>query len=864
MLLENALAPVIAERLAAAKTTEAKERALLALRVCDPASGSGHFLLAAARRIARELAIVRTGESEPTPDEYRRAVREVIRTCIYAVDKNPLAVDLCKVALWIEGYNAGLPLSFLDYHVKCGDSLVGVFDLAVLGEGIPDEAYVAVTGDNRAAASHYKKSNKEERLGQLRLGSGAVEPELPARVTEEFDLLAALDDRTPADVRAKEDMYAALRGESDWYVRKVACDLWTAAFFLPLQFPPTGQGDLVPTTDTVREALAAGRRLSGLNRQLVGAASGYGESHPFFHWALEFADVFRDGTGGFDVVLGNPPWERIKLSEEEFFAGVDPEIAHAPNKAARGALIRALPLKNPGLAAAFAAAKHDAESASRFVRGSGRFPLTGRGDVNTYSIFAETIRNLLGPTGRAGFIVPTGLVTDDTNKFFFQSLVDSESVARIYDFENRKAIFPGVHRSYKFSLITLTGSARPTVGGAELAFFLQDTNDLRDPERRFVLTRADFALLNPNTRTCPIFRTRRDAEITRGIYRRVPVLIKEGPPEVNPWGIKFSAMFHMSNDAGLFRTRPQLEAEGWRLAGNVFEREKEKYLPLYEGKMFGMYDHRAAGVLLVEGNAVRQSQPRYTTVDEYANPEFVAIPLWWVGGDAVIQKFPSIAGRWVVAFKDLTSSTNERTFISTVLPGVGIGNTAPLLISPDQSKRSCGWVANLAAFVFDFASRFKVGGLHLNFFIVEQLPALPPAAYSARARWSLGQTIEDWIGDRVLELTYTAYDLAPFANDLGYDGPPFRWDEERRFLIRCELDAAFFHLYGIERDDVDYIMETFPIVRRKDEAAHGCYRTKQVILEIYDAMRLAMDLGEEYQTRLDPPPGDRRAGHGVG
>ena len=119
----------------------------------------------------------------------------------------------------------------------------------------------------------------------------------------------------------------------------------------------------------------------------------------------------------------------------------------------------------------------------------------------------------------------------------------------------------------------------------------------------------------------------------------------------------------------------------------------------------------------------------------------------------------------------------------------------------------------------------------------------------------------DWLLPRVLELTYTAWDLEPFAQDVGYDGPPFRWDPERRALLRAELDAAFFHLYGLSRDDTDYILDTFPIVRKNDEKKYGEYRTKRLILEIYDAMAEAARTGVPYPTRLDPPPADPRVAH---
>ena len=538
-LIDSAMVPVMVERLADARTPESKEKALLGLRVCDPASGSGHFLLAAARRIARELARVRTGEEEPAPAEYRTAIRDVVRNCVYAVDKNPLAVDLCKVALWIEGHAAGLPLGFLDHHVKCGDSLVGVSDLSVLTEGIPDDAYRTVTGDDKDAAKLYRQRNKQERTGQR--GMVLETPQvLPVRLAEDFATLGELDERSPADVQAKEDLYRQLRGSGTrWWDVKTACDLWTYAFFAHLRVAGPDGLDHVPTTDNVRNALQ-GRRLKP---QLEGEAIAASEKHSFFHWPLEFPEVFEHS--GFDVVLGNPPWERIKLQEKEFFETRDRDIATAPNKAARDRLIRALPQHNPALAEEFRQAVHDSESTSRFVRGSERFSLTGRGDINTYSIFAETARTICGPTGRAGIIVPSGIATDDTTKVFFADLVDGRSLVSLFDFENREKVFPGIDSRIKFCLLTLSGTDHP-ISEAEFAFFLYRAKQLQDADRRFVLAPEDFALFNPNTRTCPVFRTRRDADIAGKMYRGAGVFWKEargGEPEENPWGVNSPPCF---------------------------------------------------------------------------------------------------------------------------------------------------------------------------------------------------------------------------------------------------------------------------------------------------------------------------------
>ena len=434
-LVESALVPVMEERLATAKTQEDKERTLLDLKVCDPASGSGHFLLAASRRIARELAKVRTDEDEPNPASYRTALRDVVRHCIYAVDKNPLAVDLCKVALWIESHAVSLPLGFLDHHIKCGDSLIGVMDTSVLAEGMPNEAYKAVTGDNKDAATYYRSRNTKERQGERPLNLGGLSS-IMLSLARDFAAFGDLEERNPDEVHAKESLYNEMRGpESDWWERKTACDLWTYTFFASIQMPGTDGLDSVPTTDDVRKAV---HQPSASNGKLVGRAVQSSSELGFFHWPLEFPEVFD--AGGFDVVLGNPPWERIKLQEKEFFETRDREIAQAPNKAARDLLIRALPQQNPSLAQEFADAVHAAESSSRFIRGSNRVPLTGRGDINTYSVFAETARTLCNPRGRVGMIVPSGIATDDTTKVFFSNLIDNRSLASLYDFENREGV----------------------------------------------------------------------------------------------------------------------------------------------------------------------------------------------------------------------------------------------------------------------------------------------------------------------------------------------------------------------------------------------------------------------------------------
>ncbi len=499
-LIDSALVPVIEQRLRdAGPDSAAWEAALLSLTVIDPAAGSGHFLLAAARRIARELARLRTGEGEPAPLTIRQALREVVPQCIYGVDKNHMAVDLCKVALWIEGHAPGQPLSFLDHHIKHGDSLIGVYDLDVLEQGVPDGAYKALTGDDKKLAQSVKAVNKRHRQGlEYTLFEGG--PTERSAQASAHAQLRNMPDNTPAAVAAKADAYARLRRDGLW--ERTACDLWTYAFFAPLT---AADEPLTPTSDDVRR-----QHRAQVNAQAIAAA----RAHPYFHWPLEFPDIFAQG--GFDVVLGNPPWDRYRLAEREFFADREPTIAAASKGSERKKMIAALQVERPALYDEYSAALRLAEGQPKYARESKRFPRGAVGQINLYQLFAELAPTLLNPAGRAGMIAPTGLATDNNTRKLFGQLVS------LFDFENRQRVFPGIDSRIKFCLLTLSGeSAAP----AEFAFFLHHATDLADAERRFTLAADDFALLNRNTGNCPIFRTRRDADLTRAIYRQVPILL---------------------------------------------------------------------------------------------------------------------------------------------------------------------------------------------------------------------------------------------------------------------------------------------------------------------------------------------------
>jgi hypothetical protein len=540
----------------------------------------------------------------------------------------------------------------------------------------------------------------------------------------------------------------------------------------------------------------------------------------FLHWHLAFPDVMQ--AGGFDCLLGNPPWERIKLQEKEFFAARSEAIATAPNKAARERLIQALSdpdasEANRALVREFELAKREAEGSGEFIRGSGRFVLTAVGDLNTYALFAEHFLKLIGPDGRAGLIVPTGIATDNSTKAYFDHLATKGKLVSLISFFEIRKWFPGTDDRNPFCLLTLRDGADACL----LAFSVKSISELADHRRSFSLGPEDFILLNPNTRTCPVFRSQMDAELTKKIYSKVPVLIDEALGEQgNPWGIKFMRMFDMSNDSHLFLDEPSSDR-----------------LPLYEAKLIHHYDHRWA-TYEPDGSS------RDVTLAEKQHPGFEIIPRYWVESKEVQGRLKAQGWdrRWLMGWRRNSRSTDERTCIVSIAPAYGIGDSHFLMTPLNKNGKDLAaeLIGSLSSLPFDFVARQKVGGVNFSFYYMAQLPVLPPSAYDS--------TAIDFIHPRVLELTYTGHDLQPWAQDLGYDGPPFSFDPDRRALLRAELDAYYAHLYGLNRDELRYILdpadlmspdypsETFRVLRDNEIRQFGEFRTQRLVLEAWDRL----------------------------
>ena len=566
-----------------------------------------------------------------------------------------MAAELCRVSLWLEALEPGKPLSFLDHHIRVGNSLLGATP-ELVEAGLPDEAFKPIQGDDTKVCSGLKRKNRVEREDVQQVMDLMVaepRPEYGSIASLSRDIDESPDD-TLDDVRRKEARFRRLIVSPRYRQKQRAADAWCAAFVWPKR--AGGDPALCITTRTVRRLQAdldsgADALSPAQHREVERLARRY----RFFHWDLAFPEVFENG--GFDCVLGNPPWERVKLQEKEWFSEHKPEVADAPTAAARKRMIQALKTDDFRLYRCFLDDLRESEGWSHLMRNTGRYPLCGRGDINLYAVFAEAMRNVVNEWGRC-----------------------SEALDGLWD---------------------------------------------RD---------------------------------------------------------------------------------------------------------------------------------------------------------------------WLLGFTSVTSPTNERTMNSVVFPRAGAGNSMPVLLGTEHALDFRVLYANLCSFVFDYAVRQNIGGVNLNFYLVNQFPALPPEMAGKTCPWDASRTIDSWVTDRALELTYTAWDLEPFANDCGYHGPPFRWNEDRRFLLRCELDAAFFHLYlpadehgdwrpahhsdgcpqdetpeqlaeferhfPRPRDAVAYVLDAFPIVRRKDEERFGEYRTKHVVLDVYDSIQVSIATGAAYRTVLDPPPAD--------
>ena len=910
-LIKTTLEPAIQERIKAHPgDKQAQIRALLAMRVCDPACGSGHFVLAMARTLAWYVCQLRTGEDNPASIEYRQALREVISKCVYAVDLNPDAVELCKVVLWIEGYCAGKPLSFLDHHIRCGNSVVGLGnDFEMLLNGVPNKAFKVngcskettklLNDFNKQAHKYYVEAYQSKQLGQAFELQGSlfaqdnskfnIDGTLEA-IGSAFHSISTKQGNTEADEIAKSQAIEHLKASEEVKALYNAANIYTYAFFREFTDNDlaalkssdnftSSKGNLavvssLPYTATVFQVLEDLQAMttqgdsyqSTLNAQLVEQATQAAKDYKFFHWALEFPDIYVQG--GFDVMCGNPPWAKIKIEERSWFEQEGEfEISSTKKTDEREAKIKQLQSNYPALWRKWQHALLNADRMSAFLRLSDRFKLTAQGDINLYPLFAEHSLNLC--RDRWGIIVPTGIATDDSNKQFFQHLTQENRLSALYDFENRSKIF-AIDSRFRFCLLSAQ-QAQPQAADVSVGFMLTELEQILDTNRVFTLQTSDFAKFNPNTKTCPIFRTSYDADLTSKIYDNSAILLQEATAQElqgtdlaateaqsNPWRISFFSMFHMSGDSALFRTFKELSSHGAEQQGSNFKLEDITYVPLLEAKLFWQYNHHFAAF----DNALEQRPNSIdnTAPEDLANVDLPIKPWYWIAQgelDKKLQARPQDECKFAISFRCLARNTDSRTFITSILPSnIGIGHSAGLAYSRLSLYRLICLLAIFNSLCFDFVVRQKLSGTNISHFILKQLPVPHPDQIEDATQWQLVK--------RVAELTYFNHDMDDFAQELSEQlseeqnealgerlvkQEPWVFNDKRRAQVQAEIDAIVAKLYGLNDEDVRYILdpedvvgkgcinETFRVLKESELRDLGEYRTKRLVLEAWDKLK---------------------------
>lgn len=855
-LIKSALIPVIEERIKEAGVEKTSRlNALLKLKVCDTAAGSGHIMLAAARTIAWYMARIDSGEENPAPSIYRHWLRQAIQHCVYAVDMNPDAVELCKLALWLEGHNSGKPLSFLDHKIRCGNSLIGVADLSVLKKGIPDDAFNPITGDDKSVCQALKKANKEfNKTSQITLDFEVGELDFKEEQRDfahKFAELDRINQDTLEEVKMISKKHSELKYNPKLQKDINACDLYTAAFF----YNYTKIDDpAAPSSQKLKSYLQSA---GGVEARAIGMAKVISLEHNFFHWPLEFPDVFEQG--GFDVIMGNPPWEIVELNVKEFFVTTRPDIVNASNDKLRKQLIEKLEFEDPNLFEQFVYQKHSFDAQRKFIQNSNRFPESSGGRIDLYPLFIENSLRLFSKTGMLGLIVPSEISTGAYTANLFSQIVSNKQLSSYYDFENTKGLFPGVDSRKRFCLLTLNGL---NVIRNEISFvyFAHDVSDLLKNENKIKLKFSDLQLFCPNTNSTPIFLNDFELKLAKKIYEKIGVFINK-KNNSNAWSAFINRMFSIS-DAGVdFQSNFELTYE-----------EKNNLSRIFGGKNIHQYNHRFA--------TTSEKKVRDVLLGELQDCLFKIETETYA---PIFERTKRLGNKepnkFLIGYRGVARGVDERSCIACFLPIVGCDTSCRNIFSKENVIELTCLLANLNSITFDFFTRQKLIGANLTSGIFEQLPVLPPSLYD--------KNYKAIILPKVLELTYTSWEAYSLMHEIwnnaseenrnvikkqweenkmvtgghewnppdwceiseqGIKLPPFKWDDERRAVLKAELDAIYAKLYDLTDQELLYILdpqdvygtdfpgETFRVLKDKEIRKFGEYRTKRLVLEAWERL----------------------------
>ncbi len=737
---------------------------LLALTLCDPAMGSGSFLVAALRVLTTALLESLRAHGR-TPVSEAGVRRLLVERCLHGVDLDPVAVEIARATLWIEVGDPELPASAITSKLRCGDALLGAW---------------------RDRVGHYPLlALSRERL-------------------DDEGIRRALARRRRAVIRDQVDLLEGRAVGSDSAVTPEQFDSWCALWFWPLDqvgaLPlPSQLHDLSPEARAIVEGLRAQLR--------------------FFHWELEFPEVFTGEDAGFDAILGNPPWEIQKLNSKEFFSKHDPDYrGYGKQHALR--VQAALFADNPGIEGRWRASvrefvdrahyvRHaaepfgDARSAAQASLARGRrgaalherwraqrarelatcdrehpFHHQGSADLNTYKMFVELGHALLRPGGQLGMIVPSGLYTDKGSAELRALLLRRCRWRWLYGFENRAGIF-AIHRNFKFCIIIAQKHGRTDAITA--AFMRCELDDWPAKKAAMAYPAERVADFSPSSLGILEIQSARDLAVIGKLYEHGVML--------GDCGIRYATEFHTTNDSASFVARDRAEAEGLR--PDEYGRwtdQQRVLLPLYEGRMLGQFDFSAKGWVRGAGRgAVWRAIPADA---KRIAPQFLVCREHAVAGK--MNPGPK------VAYMRIASATNSRTVIATYLRDVPAGDSVFYFVADHRPiATSLAVVAMFNSFVYDWVVRTRLGGLNLSEFIMVETPLIPA------------------LPDEALRLTLAlvggAAWFAPewLALDLSRERPWRRhWAVTRheRLRLRCMLDAIVAVYYGLERAELAWIL----------------------------------------------------------
>ena len=813
-LLDNSLEPLLDKRIAEAKDTAAK--AILEISVLDPACGSAHFLLGAARRIAVRLARIQT-QGTPTLKEYRSALRSVISHCVYGVDRNPMALELARIALWLEAMSPDQPLTFIDHHLVCGDALLGITDFEILNQGISNEAFKALDGDEPGICKTLITENSRA-LRALKSSNSNPEPTLFDK--DNFNLTTILknieemSDDTPAAVEAKKIAHENFRSVASNGALALAADMYCAAF---LETKDNSMLGLIPTTGDLFRALR------GVLPRLpvVTAVKKLSGEKKLFHWRLHFPQVFA--KGGFDVVLGNPPWDTMSPDAKEWFAPFAPEIRELP-KAEQDQRIAEL-RQDSVISRSWEKYCRDLYTSARFMKESGRYTLfaegnLGKGDFNVYRMFVELALKITNPNGVTAQFVPENLYNGANAAALRKHLFEKASLRLIAGFENKNGIwFPGIHKSTKFCLyVTYHGDRTESF---EAKFGINSQAKLNDLNARKTMS-YPVALVeefSPEAMAIAEIAHVDDIEIVKKLYARLP---KFGDSDPNLPTRHYMREMDMGNDREEFGNDP----DG---------------LPLYEGRMVEAYDYRAKAY--VSGRARKAVWKEL----KFGSPEKEIVPQWRIPITSIPEK---VGDRWQnyrIGFCDVASPTNSRSLVAALIPpNVICGHKIPTLtFEPFDPRILLLWLGVANSLTMDFLARKKIS-LTMSLTVMDSLP-LP--------RRFMGSALEKEIAIRVLRLSAVGPSMDDFRDEairlMELDPNTFSpLDQpDMREIITAEIEVLVARdLFGITRDQFRFLLdpsdvlgdscefETFGALKREEIRIYQEFRTRKLILNAWDSL----------------------------